>query len=51
MTTKVIIGECDCCGKNRKLSLVYYQGIETYACFECRNAEPDEDQNGEMDSN
>jgi hypothetical protein len=41
MAIKTIFGECDCCGKIRKLSLVYYQGIETYLCQNCYGKPPD----------
>ena len=30
--------ECDCCGKERKLTSLFYSGIETFACDECRGA-------------
>ena len=30
------MSDCDCCGKNRKLSWTFIYGIETFACDECR---------------
>ena len=29
------MGECDCCGERRELSLTIFLGIETFACEEC----------------
>jgi hypothetical protein len=32
---------CDCCGKRRPVTRVWYCGLETYACARCRR-DPDE---------
>jgi hypothetical protein len=37
------LGECDCCGKWRVLSRCWAGELETFACDECRGAEPDHD--------
>jgi len=34
---------CDCCGKFRVLSRLWYSGIETFACDECRRMEKYDD--------
>jgi hypothetical protein len=36
MTSKLIFGDCDCCGKpNRVLHFALAHSIETWACAEC----------------
>jgi hypothetical protein len=36
-------GECDCCGKRRPLSRVWYHGIETWACGQCQDPDAELD--------
>jgi hypothetical protein len=33
--------DCDCCGKRRRLSQVFFAGLETWACAECRGDDED----------
>lgn len=44
------IGECDCCGRSDLyLHQVWFCGLETWACAECRGEDPDTDQDEEDD--
>jgi len=41
--------DCDCCGRKRQLSRVWFCGMETWACAECRHEEPALNCGGEDD--
>lgn len=41
------LADCDCCGRFRKVSQAWLNGIETWACDECRNWPAEEDDDGD----
>lgn len=44
MATKILIGQCDCCGKNhRLLHRTVFSGLDTSACSFCCQRDPEED--------
>jgi hypothetical protein len=42
---KPVIGFCDCCERERELRQVFSRSYgETWACWECRGDEPEEEE-------
>jgi hypothetical protein len=37
---KPTVGECDCCGKRRKLTQCWVGELETWACYRCQSVDP-----------
>jgi hypothetical protein len=35
--------DCDCCGKFRRVSQTWYNGLETWACAACRGDDEEDD--------
>lgn len=42
--TKILIGQCDCCGKDqRRLHQMVWVGIDTAVCSACCDGDPEND--------